>query len=67
MSMKHTDETAQCRGKFAYANPQLAHRAASRERPGWRGSKRKKRHSNVYRCPHCGLWHIGQDNGKVRS
>lgn len=44
----------QCGGKEAFANGALAHRAAVRVLSKKRGGLA------VYRCPHCGKFHIGR-------
>lgn len=42
--------SAQCAGKVTFQSPDTARRAAKRK---------KRRHA--YRCPHCGLYHVGTD------
>lgn len=45
----------QCTGKEPFPNGAIAHRTAERM-----ASKRKRRGEvQVYRCPHCGKFHIG--------
>jgi predicted RNA-binding Zn-ribbon protein involved in translation (DUF1610 family) len=49
---------AQCWGKASYQSPQLAKKVATRI------ARARKRRSGpppqVYRCPHCGLFHLGR-------
>lgn len=46
----------QCTGKEPFANGALAHRAAVRMLAKY---KNKAGAVSVYRCPHCGKFHIG--------
>lgn len=50
-----------CDGKVAFNSFSLAQsvtkRTAIRDRNG----------RSAYKCGHCGLWHIGTDNGKVEK
>jgi len=47
------EASAQCEGKWRFDSRSLANQVAQR-------SARKHEDSrNVYRCPHCGSWHIG--------
>lgn len=56
---------AGCMGKQPFANPQDAHRAIRAQqtrKPRQKGSAtpRKAWRLDVYRCAHCGRWHIGE-------
>jgi len=44
----HRDINASCRGKARFESPQVAWRAAQRQRGRM-----------AYRCDHCGRWHVG--------
>jgi len=48
---------ADCLGKEAFVDPALARKVMARMR-------RKRRPVGVYRCRHCGQWHIGQNDGR---
>lgn len=52
-----TPAAAQCEGKFPYPNGAQAYRVAKRS------IKTKKGGLSVYRCPHCGKYHIGGQFG----
>lgn len=52
-----TPASAQCEGKFPYPNGAQAYRVAKRT------IKTKKGGLSVYRCPHCGKYHIGGQFG----
>lgn len=43
---------ADCLGKHPFESPADAQRVAARQR-------RKRRAVKVYRCAHCGCWHLG--------
>ncbi len=43
----------QCAGKIGYDGPRGAHVARSRMKGRHQAAR------NVYQCPHCHLWHIG--------
>lgn len=49
-------EAADCRGKEAFASPELAHEVAARMR------RRRGCPLQTYRCAHCGSWHIGDSS-----
>lgn len=54
---------ARCAGKVRFASPALAHEVANR-RPANHALRRRRSSQranirNVYRCPHCGGWHLG--------
>lgn len=62
---------ADCVGKEPFSSPQLAKKVlrrrtkVSRHR---RGAVRKERaQSEVYRCPHCSLFHIGTHGKSVHA
>lgn len=53
---------ARCIGMVRFASPALAYQVAQRGLP--RGKRRRRSSQranvrNVYRCPHCGGWHLG--------
>lgn len=50
---------AQCSGKEAFANGAMAHRTAVRMLAK-KNRKKNKGSVDVYRCPHCGKYHIGR-------
>ena len=52
-----TRAEAQCQGKEPFANGALAHRTAVRMLSKF---KNRKGGVDVYRCPHCGKYHIGR-------
>jgi hypothetical protein len=54
-----TQRDWQCLRKIRYDSPALAARAIPRLKYP------ELRPMNVYRCPHCKLWHIGR-KGKLR-
>ena len=49
---------ADCRGKQAFEDPTVAREVAARMR------RRRRRAASVYRCAHCGRWHIGGGRGE---
>lgn len=49
---------AGCLGKTPYVSPQRAHRTL-RHRCARKRMGAKANNAHVYRCEHCGLWHIG--------
>lgn len=48
---------ADCRGKQAFEDATVAREVAARMR-------RRRRPVSVYRCAHCGRWHIGSGRGE---
>lgn len=54
-----TRAEAQCTGKHGYPNGALAHRMAV-QMLAKRNRKKNKGGVDVYRCPHCGKYHIGR-------
>lgn len=53
VAWKGSPPSAQCQGKEKYETPELAHAVLRR---------RLKRQPGIskYRCPYCGMWHIGR-------
>jgi predicted RNA-binding Zn-ribbon protein involved in translation (DUF1610 family) len=49
----------QCDGKQAFTSFSLASQIATRHRSHKKDTSRK-----VYKCPHCGDWHIGRAQAK---
>ena len=45
---------ASCEGKERFAKPTTAHKTMRRMK-----AKKRRCRLNVYRCSHCGGWHIG--------
>lgn len=62
-----THPVAQCAGKVGFASPALAHSVAARSR---RRSTRVHDRAGLrvaYKCPYCGLWHLGRPVPKAKG
>ena len=46
-----------CQGKETFANPATAHRVVKRR------NQIRRAKNQVYRCKHCGQWHLGTRAG----
>jgi hypothetical protein len=53
------NRAAQCDGKVAFASPIEAHRVAMRRAKRSGRLHDDARFRRAYRCPHCGMWHLG--------
>lgn len=57
--MSTRDAVVQCEGKQPFASWSLANEGRRRMAGRFRG--RRARRMSVYRCPHCGAFHVGHD------
>lgn len=55
------DAPSSCNGKHGFRSHGLANETARRS------ARRKDKSLSAYRCEHCGLWHIGQNNTMRRK
>lgn len=53
---------AACVGKVAFETASLAQRVARR-----RARSKAQAKGKVYRCQHCGKWHLGRPSAKVSN
>ena len=55
--MQQDFDQAACEGKHPFETKAVADKAHARKR-----HHKKDRHTQVYRCPVCRMWHIGTKN-----
>lgn len=58
---RHT-RASQCTGKIGFDSPALAHEVSRKRAARRQGKDRKREPRSLYRCQHCGKWHLGRES-----